>query len=30
MFDFTNYRAFDNEGNEALIYHFGQKDAYMM
>ena len=22
------YRVFDNERNEALVYNFGQKDAY--
>ena len=24
----NNYRVFDNERNKALVYHFGQKDAY--
>ena len=25
---FSIYRVFDNERNEALVYQFGQKDAY--
>ena len=28
LFIIIIYRVFDNERNEALVYHFGQKDAY--
>ena len=28
QFSVATYRVFDNERNKALVYHFGQKDAY--
>ena len=28
MYDIPYYSVFDNERNEALVYHFGEKDIY--